>query len=107
MGYYKSLMYIILSDDQILVNNWLQLRDSDPLWVAENPESENQLPSPLGYGVIFKINSCNSSSFMELSSNFNIGLPYCAKLELKKQNMYIHDLPTLSYLEEKGHLRCR
>jgi hypothetical protein len=31
-------------------------------------------------------------------------LPYCTKLELKKQNMYIHDIPTISYLEERGTL---
>jgi hypothetical protein len=40
-----------------------------PCGLLRTPESQDQLPSPLGYGVIFKMNSCNSSYFMELPSS--------------------------------------
>jgi hypothetical protein len=75
-----------------------------PCGLLRTPESQDQLPSPLGYGVIFKMNSYNSSSFMELSSNFNTNIALLCKTELKKQNIYIHDLPTLTYLKERGTL---
>jgi hypothetical protein len=72
-----------------------------PCGLLRTPESQDLSPSSLGYGVIFKIDSCNSSSFMELYSNL---IALLCKTELKKQNMYIHDLPTLTYLKERGTL---
>jgi hypothetical protein len=72
-----------------------------PYGLLRTPESQDQLPSPLGCGVIFKMNSCNSSYFMELPSSLTSLL---CKTELKKQNIYIHDLPTLTYLKERGTL---
>jgi hypothetical protein len=38
---------------------------------------------------------------MELPSSLTALL---CKIELKKQNIYIHDLPTLTYLKERGTL---
>jgi hypothetical protein len=75
-----------------------------PCGLLRTLESQDQLPSPLGYGVILKLNSCNASSFMELSSNLDINATLLCKTELKKQSKYIHDLPTLTYLKERGTL---
>ena len=72
--------------------------------LLRTPEYQDWLPSPFGYGVIFKLNSFNSSYFMELSSNFNIKTALLFKTELNQQNIYIHDLPTLTYLKERGTL---
>jgi hypothetical protein len=52
-----------------------------PYGLLRTPESQDQLPSPLGCEVILKINSCNSSYFMELPSSLiallcNIGQKY-------------------------------
>jgi hypothetical protein len=75
-----------------------------PCGLLRTPKSQDQLPSPLGYGFIFTISSYNSSSFMELSSNFNTKTTLLCKIELKKQDIYIHDLPTLTCLKERGTL---
>ena len=75
-----------------------------PCELLRTSESQDQLYSPLGYGVIFKISSYNSSSLMELSSNAKKNISLLCKTELKKQNIYIHDLPTLTYLKERGTL---
>jgi hypothetical protein len=72
-----------------------------PCALLRTPESQDQLPYPLGCGVIFQMNSHNFSYFMELASSLNALL---WKTELKKQNIYIHDLPTLTYLKERGTL---
>jgi hypothetical protein len=56
-------------------------RKMTPCGLLRTLESQDQLPSPLGNGVIFKIDSCNSYSSMELSSNLNIKIILLCKTE--------------------------
>jgi len=49
--------------------NGSELRTMTLYGLLRTQKSKEHLPSPLGYGFIFELNSCNSSSFMELSSN--------------------------------------
>ena len=94
-------------DDQTLVNNLLQLRDNDPLWVTENTRISRLVAFSIVYGVVFKMNFYNSFYFMELSSNFNIKIVLLCKT-WTKETKYVHTWSTYpNLLERKGNLRYR